>query len=78
MNEMMITDVHSEEANLRKEYVEKEEWNISYIKSKMLRRERNERLGLKLGFVSSRLDTEIYVKEVMVIRVCKYSEIKEY
>lgn len=78
MNETMITDVQSEEANLRKEYVEKEEQNISYIKSKMLRRERNERLGLKLGFVSSRSDTEIYVKEVMVIRVCKYSEIKEY
>lgn len=78
MNETMIMDVQSEEANLRKEYVEKEEWNISYIKSKMLRRERNERLGLKLGFVSSRSDTEIYVKEVMVIRMCKYSEIKEY
>lgn len=49
MNEMMITDVHSEEANLRKEYVEKEEWNISYIKSKMLRRERNERARAQAG-----------------------------
>lgn len=53
MSKVMITDVQSEEANLREEYVEKEESNISSIDSKMLERGRNEGLGFKLGFVSS-------------------------
>lgn len=78
MSKVMITDIQSEEANLREEYVEKEESNISSIDSKMLESGRNEGLGFKLGFVSSRSDIEIYVKEVMVIRICKYFEIKDY
>lgn len=78
MNKAMITEVQSEEANLRKKYVEKEECNTSYIESEMLGGEWNEGLGLKLGFASSRSDTEIYEKEVMVIRMCKYFEIQGY